>query len=86
MAEMNNKLHEYKSRLEEAESSLRDMTLSSSDKANSTGPSNVKISEKSMLAFKKLLDRRSCAPGEVGSIEVRGADGSQLLWSCNRSK
>ncbi len=55
------------------------MTLSGSGMVNLTGPSNVEVSEKSMLAFNELLDRRSCAPGEVESIEVRGGDGSRIL-------
>lgn len=79
-------LQACKSKLEEADSRLEKTTLSSSSVTSLTGATNMIPLETLRLAFQETVKWRSCASGEVESVEVQGSDGSRMIWSCNRSK
>ena len=73
-----NELQECKSKLEEAESSLRNMT----------GARSLLASEDMTVTFKEAINGRSCASIWGGNefVEVYGSDGSRMIWSCGGKK
>lgn len=83
---MVNKLRECESKLEEADSQIRNMTLSASSATNPTGPTNRIPLENLLVAFTETVKGRGCVEGENASVEVQGSDGSRMIWSCNRSE
>lgn len=83
---MVHKLRECESKLEEADSRIRNMTLSGSSATNPTGPTNRIPLENLLVVFTETVKGRGCTEGEIASIEVQCSDGSRMIWSCNRSE